>query len=65
MDPALPVEEALTVCDRQDTVVPDTGVDVQTPATITPKRDHLLRGEVIPRYATGTTKGLLSLGKNS
>jgi hypothetical protein len=49
MDPALPVEEALAVCDWKDTVVPDTGMNVQAPAAIAPKRDHLLRCEVITR----------------
>ena len=47
VDTALPVEKTLPVMNREDALVPDAGMNVQSFGTITPKGDDLLWRQII------------------
>jgi len=49
VDPALAVKEPLVIRHRENTVVPDTRMDIKTPAAVTPKSNHLFHGKIISR----------------
>ena len=57
MYPALTIEKSLAVRDRKYALMPDTGMDVQTPGTVTPERYHLFWFQVIAGQGCWNDKG--------
>ncbi len=59
MDPALPVEEALPVLDRENALVPDIRVDVESPGAVAPEGHHVFRLQVVAGQRGGDDEGFL------